>query len=68
MPQLIVGIIAIYLLYLLVVYVILPIIGIILAIGLATLGCVAVAGLVSGIGVGLKNFVVVFDEAHKKLP
>lgn len=68
MPQLIAVIIGIYLLYLLVVYVILPIMGIILAIGLGTLACVAAAGLLSGIGVGLKNFVIVVAEAHKKLP
>lgn len=68
MPQLIGFFVVICLLYLLVVYVILPALGIILAIGLAILGCVAGAGFVSGIGVGLRNFVLVFIEAHKKLP
>ena len=68
MPQLIGALFVLYLLYLLVVYIILPGVGIILAIGLATLGCVAAAGLLSGIGVGLKNFAAVLIEAHKKLP
>lgn len=68
MPQLIGALLVLYLLYLLVVYVILPGIGIILAIGLAVLGCVAAAGLVSGIGVGLRNFTTVVIEAHKRLP
>ena len=68
MPQLIGAIIVIYLAYLLIVYVILPITGVLLAVGVALLGGVAGAGLISGVFVGTKNFFVVLVEAHRKLP
>jgi hypothetical protein len=68
MPQIIAIAIGLVLLYFLVVYVVIPAIGIILLIGLAVLGLVAVAGLLAGLKEGLRNFVLVLVEAHKRLP
>jgi hypothetical protein len=68
MPQIIAVAIGLVLLYFLVVYVVIPAIGIILLIGLAVLGLVALAGLLAGLKEGLRNFVLVLVEAHKRLP
>jgi hypothetical protein len=68
MPQLIGAIIVIYLVILFIVYVVIPVAGGLLAVGLALLASVAIAGFVSGVFVGFKNFFDVLIEAHRKLP
>ena len=51
-----------------IVYVVIPIIGALLAIGGVILGVIALAGLVSGLAVGIANFFIVLKEAHDSLP
>lgn len=60
--------IILYIIYLIVVYIILPILAIILGIGLIILGSIVLAGLASGVYVGIVNFINVLIEAHKRLP
>jgi len=68
MPQILAIVVGLVLLYFVVVYVVIPAIGIIVLIGVAMLGLVALAGLLAGLKEGLRNFVLVLIEAHKRLP
>lgn len=58
---------ALVLVYLLVVYVILPLIGLALAAGLIMCAGLALAGMLSGSVVALRNFFSVLREAHVKV-
>ena len=49
------------------VYVVLPIIGLLLGIGVVIMTSIAGVGVVFGLYTGLKNFIVVFKEAHERL-
>jgi len=59
--------VVLYVIYLIIVYIVVPILGILFAIGLLIIGGIALAGFVSGIYLGIKNFFEVLQEAHSKL-